>query len=84
MEYSGYMRDNNGNRQEIVDKKARDDITELKGDLSQLSEEKADNPSTGKVGQIIAILTVDENGKPTSYQAIDKPSGAEIYSGKSL
>ena len=56
----------------------REQFNELKSDIGQLSEEKADNPSTGKVGQIIAILTVDENGKPTSYQAIDKPSGAEI------
>ena len=55
-----------------------DIISEIQNDIGQLSEEKADNPSTGKVGQIIAILTVDENGKPTSYQAIDKPSGAEI------
>lgn len=54
------------------------DAKEVGDRLGQLSDEKADNPSTGKVGQIIAILTVDENGKPTSYQAIDKPSGAEI------
>lgn len=50
-------------------------------EVSQLSatvNDKVTNPTTGKAGQIIAILTVDENGKPTSYQAIDKPSGAEI------
>lgn len=44
-------------------------------DISSLSEEKVDNPSTGAVGQILEIETVDENGKPKTYKAVDKPTG---------
>lgn len=52
-----------------------DKISELKGDLSRLSEEKVENPLTGVVGQILEIETVDESGKPKTYKAVNKPSG---------
>lgn len=47
-------------------------------DVSQLQEQKVDHPSTGQVGQILEIESVDENGKPKSYKAVDKPIGGEI------
>lgn len=50
--------------------------SELKGDLSKLSEEKIDNPSTGSVGQILEIESVDEKGKPKTYKAVDKPTSS--------
>lgn len=53
----------------------------IKGDLSQLSEEKVDNPSIGAVGQILEIETVDENGKPKTYKAVDKPTTSSGGSG---
>ena len=43
--------------------------------ISSLSEEKVDNPPTGAVGQILEIETVDENGKPKTYKAVNKPIG---------
>ena len=46
--------------------------------ISQLEEQKIDHPSTGAVGQILEIATVDENGKPKTYKAVDKPIGGEI------
>ena len=51
-------------------------VGELKGDLSKLSEEKIDNPSTGSVGQILEIESVDEKGKPKTYKAVDKPTSS--------
>lgn len=48
-------------------------INEIKGDLSQLSEEKVGNPPTGAVGQILEIETVNESGKPKTYKAVNKP-----------
>ena len=44
--------------------------------ISQLSEEKIDNPSTGSVGQILEIESVDEKGKPKTYKAVDKPTSS--------
>lgn len=43
--------------------------------IGKVSEQKVDNPSTGAVGQILEIETVDENGKPKTYKAVDKPQG---------
>ena len=51
-------------------------VGELKGNLSKLSEEKIDNPSTGSVGQILEIESVDEKGKPKTYKAVDKPTSS--------
>lgn len=51
-------------------------VGELKVDLSKLSEEKIDNPSTGSVGQILEIESVDEKGKPKTYKAVDKPTSS--------
>lgn len=46
--------------------------------VSQLSEAMADkvtSPSVAEVGQVIAVKAVDENGKPTEWEAIDPPQG---------
>lgn len=52
------------------------EIGKLKDDLSKLSNEKIDNPSTGSVGQILEIESVDEKGKPKTYKAVDKPTSS--------
>ena len=44
-------------------------------DISSLSEDKVTNPTSGAVGQILEIETVDEGGKPKTYKAVDKPTG---------
>lgn len=44
-------------------------------ELQATVNDKVTNPTSGEVGQIIEIETVDENGKPTSYKAVDKPTG---------
>lgn len=49
-------------------------------DVRQVQEQigdKVTNPTSGEVGQILEIETVDENGKPKTYKAIDKPTGGE-------
>ena len=65
--------DDNGNEVIAV---IKDDLVNLKGDLSKLSNEKIDNPSTGSVGQIIEIESVDEKGKPKTYKAVNKPTSS--------
>ena len=48
---------------EIVDEKARNSINE-----------KITIPETASVGQTIKVKTVDENGKPTEWEAVDSSS----------
>lgn len=54
------------------------EINANKENLSKLSEEKVSNPSIGEVGQILEIETVDEDGKPLTYKAVNKPTGGEV------
>ncbi|MDY5611840.1 hypothetical protein [Dysosmobacter sp.] len=35
-------------------------------------------PSVASVGQVIAVKAVDENGKPTEWEAVDMPSDEHI------
>ena len=42
--------------------------------FNKVQKEKVNNPDTGVVGQILEIETVDENGKPKTYKAVDKPT----------
>lgn len=37
------------------------------------------SPATAEVGQIIAVKTADESGKPTEWEAVDMPSGDIFY-----
>lgn len=53
-------------------------------DISQLSEQKVDNPSTGAVGQILEIESVGEDGKPKTYKAVDKPISGGVTSWNDL
>lgn len=57
------------------DTQLKNDIGQLRKDLSRLSKDKVENPLTGVVGQILEIETVDESGKPKTYKAVNKPSG---------
>lgn len=49
--------------------------TNVQEAIGVLSGQKIDHPSTGQVGQILEIESVDENGKPKTYKAVDKPTG---------
>lgn len=48
--------------------------TAIRTQINNLKEEKIDNPSTGSVGQILEIESVDEKGKPKTYKSVDKPT----------
>ena len=43
---------------------------------AKLAEEYIPNPPTASVGQTIVVKSVDENGKPTEWEAADMPSGS--------
>lgn len=60
------------------------DREELEQEISGISGQKIDHPSTGAVGQILEIATVDENGKPKTYKAVDKPQGGGEVSDKQI
>lgn len=51
------------------------DLNAMDEQIYKNSTEKIDHPSTGQVGQILEIATVDENGKPKTYKAVDKSQG---------
>lgn len=36
-------------------------------------------PATAEVGQVIAVKAVDENGKPTEWEAVDMGGGSNVY-----
>ena len=62
-------------------------FTELKGDLSQLSEDiksKINPPSTATIGQTIVVKEVDELGKPTEWEAADLPTDIVKYTEQTL
>ena len=40
--------------------------------------EKISNPLTASVGQILEVEEIDENGKPTKWKAVDKPTGEDV------
>lgn len=67
-----------GTLKERLDEEYNQLTKELENDFSQLSSEKVDRPTTGKVGQILEIETVDENGKPKTYKSVDKPTGGDV------
>ena len=43
--------------------------------IRSLSEEKIERPVSGVVGQVLAVKTVDENGKPTEFACVYQTSG---------
>lgn len=48
-------------------------------DVGKLSGQKIDIPSTAQVGQTIVVKSIDENGKPTEWKAVDMTSGASSW-----
>lgn len=74
---NGYLKDKNGKVMEIVDKAARDGVNRLTEEI------KTSVPviQTATVGQTIAVKAVDENGKPTEWEAVDAASGGESGTG---
>lgn len=45
------------------------DVDVLKDDV----DKKISSPNTAKVGQILSVKAIDETGKPTAWEVIDKP-----------
>lgn len=59
----------------------------LEEQLSQLSEaigDKVTSPSVAEVGQVIAVKAVDENGKPTEWEAVAMAAGGGVTSWNDL
>lgn len=44
-------------------------------ELSEAIGDKIPSPDVAEVGQVIAVKAVDENGKPTEWEAVDMTSG---------
>lgn len=38
-------------------------------------DEKITNPTSGTIGQVLAVKSVDDNGKPTEYETVEQSSG---------
>lgn len=62
----------------LADTVSRSDLVTLSDKIdavdNELSAEKMTHPISGNVGQIIQVEAVDENGRPFSYIAVEKPS----------
>lgn len=63
------------------------EATNVQSAVDELAEKKADKteisnvvkaPQTAKVGQILAVKTVGEDGKPSEWECVDAPSGIDI------
>lgn len=68
------------NGYELVDAKAREDITKVDKNAMK-------NPIGASIGQIIEVASVDSDGVPAAYKAVDKPkdiSDAVRYSTQNL
>lgn len=49
------------------------EATNVQEAINELSKQKIDHPITAQIGQILEIESVDENGMPNRYKAVDKP-----------
>ena len=47
---------------------------------SALAESAIPTPTTAQVGQLLSVKAIDENGKPTEWEAVDMPTDAHINS----
>ena len=61
-------------------------VSELQNDAGYLTQHqdisgKIDKPASGVVGQVLAVKTVDENGKPTEFACVYQTSGGSSGSG---
>lgn len=60
--------------------------------VNNIAEGKIDSPATGMVGQILAVKTVDDNGKPTEWETVtftvprpdEKPTEVVLYTAQEL
>lgn len=52
-----------------------DTFAEILKTVNEIAEDKVDIPVPAKVGQVIAVSEVDEDGKPTGFQATDPGGG---------
>lgn len=50
------------------------DVDVLKDDV----DKKISSPNTAGVGQILSVKAIDENGKPTAWEVIDKPESSSL------
>ena len=60
-----------------------ENISAFKNDVGYLTKHqdisgKIDSPASGVVGQVLAVKTVDENGKPTEFDCVYQTSGVTI------
>ena len=51
-----------------------EDIDILRDDV----DKKISSPNVAKVGQILSVKAIDENGKPTEWEVIDKPESSSL------
>ena len=62
------------------------DVDKLTTDVSELTTDVSKRivspTASASVGQILSVKTVDSNGKPTEWEAVDLPSGVEITDGE--
>ncbi|MGN9152757.1 bacterial Ig-like domain-containing protein [Bariatricus sp. HCP3S3_E12] len=52
-----------------------DTFAEILKTVNDISSEKVDIPAPAKVGQVIAVSEVDEEGRPTGFEATDQGGG---------
>lgn len=46
--------------------------------LSNTVNEKISSPNVATIGQILSVKAVDENGKPTDWEVVDKPESSSL------
>lgn len=52
-----------------------DTFAEILKTVNEIAEDKVDIPVPAKVGQVIAVSEVDEEGKPTEFEVVDPGGG---------
>lgn len=52
-----------------------DTFAEILKTVNEIAEDKVDIPVPAKVGQVIAVSEVDEDGRPTGFEATDQGGG---------
>ena len=60
-----------------------DTFAEILKTVNEIAEDKVDIPVPAKVGQVIAVSEVDEEGKPTEFEAKDMSGGVSAGTGLS-
>lgn len=63
---------------EIVDAKAREDISKLSDEIANIPSGVGMDITGATVGQIAKITAVDASGVPTAWSPVDMPSGGSV------